>query len=923
VAVGLSQGVRLGPYQIVAPLGAGGMGAVYKATDTRLGRTVAIKVVADCGSNDPQRQRRFEQEARAVSALSHPNICVLYDVGCETPAGGHPSAEDPPTPSGPLQFLVMEYLEGETLSKRLRGDGVSFDEALEIGAQVADALAVAHRHGIIHRDLKPGNIMLTRSGSGIHARLLDFGLAKLRPTPTSDLESTHSKHEPDTRPGAVLGTLPYMAPEQLEGKATDARSDIFALGCVLYEMLTGRRAFRGDSEASVISAIMGHEPEPLATLQPATPAALDHLVRRCLQKDLEHRSESAHDLAEELRWLREAYRTTRNSDGHPWRRATDPVSGFGERPAVVTTPPAPRRGRRVALAFSLVAVAVVSYAVTAYLRGWWPWSGDPFRNAVLLQVTAEEGLQAEPALSPDGTLIAYVSVPQDGGTAHIWLTEANGTARTPLTSGPEPGHDPAWSHDGSAVLFTRHGGARRGIWKVPRLGGNATKVVDNAAQPAVSPDGSRLAFVREVSPSGETRVHVAPLKDVSQARRVTSGQDGLWDHTHPSWSPDGHWLCYAAQHALWKVSVDRGGATRLTSDNESATDPVWSEDGRWVYFTSTREGTTALWKVAANGGTPRRVRSASGSERQPSISGNGERLAFSTDAANLDVVLQTISTGAQQTLAGTAVQELMPRFSPDGQAVVFVSGQTTSRNDLWVQPLDGGRASGQPRPLTNHQEGEVDHPAVSADGRWVAYYHVVNGKRDIWVVPLSGGPSERITTDPASDIEPAWSHDGKQLAFASDRGGGFHIRTVPIADGRAAGREVQVTPSGAYAIAPEWSPTDEWIAYVGGPTTADAEVWVTGADGSGRPQRVTTKAGAFRARWPQKDQMVVGGRWGESTLSLRLVAVATGAPTHLVRPVVLGDNPSDCDFDIDLDSGLVVFAARTSQGTIWTLTKRR
>ncbi len=240
-----------------------------------------------------------------------------------------------------------------------------------------------------------------------------------------------------------------------------------------------------------------------------------------------------------------------------------------------------------------------------------------------------------------------------------------------------------------------------------------------------------------------------------------------------------------------------------------------------------------------------------------------------------------------------------------------------------MQPLDRGRASGEARRLTNDQEGEVDHPAVSEDGRWVAYYRVVNGKRDIWVVPWSGGRSEQITTDPASDIEPAWSHDGKRLAFASDRGGSFHIRTVPIADGHAAGGEVQVTPAGVYAIAPEWSPTDEWIAYVGGQTTADAEVWVTRADGSGLPRPVTTQAGAFRVRWLRMDQMVVSGKWGEHTLSLRFVDAATGAPTQLVRPVVLGDSPSDCDFDIDRDSGLAVFAARTSQGTIWTLTRRR
>jgi eukaryotic-like serine/threonine-protein kinase len=921
--VALSQGVRLGPYQIVAPLGTGGMGAVYKATDTRLGRTVAIKVLADHASGDPERQRRFEQEARAVSALAHPNICVLYDIGREVPTGGRPGDGDSPASSVPVQFLVMEHLEGETLSKRLRQGGVSFDQALEIGAQVADALAKAHHHGVIHRDLKPGNIMLTRTGAGVHTKLLDFGLAKLRPVLPTDVESTHSKHEPDTRPGAVLGTLPYMAPEQLEGKATDGRTDIFALGCVLYEMLTGRRAFSGDSEASVISAIMAHEPTSIATLQPATPAALDHLIRRCLKKDPDERAESAHDLAEDLRWLREVCRTAESGDSHPKRRAMDPVSGSGQMVPPAPAPRPARRRRRLVFALGVLAVGVVSYAVPAYLREWWPWSGEPFRNAIPRQVTAESGLQAEPALSPDGTQIAYVSVPEGGGTAHIWLVEAKGTAKGLLTAGIDSDHDPAWNDDGTFVLFTRHRGAEHGIWTVPRLGGSPTLVVDDAAQPAVSPDGKRLAFVREAPPSGQTRVFVAALRDVSQARPVTSSGDGLWDHGHPSWSPDGRRLCYQAQHALWLVSADGGGARRLTFDNESATDPVWSKDGKSIYYTSSREGTATLWNVEVRNGTPRRVRSASGSERQPSISGNGERLAFSTDVANLNVVLQTVSTGAQQPLVATALQELMPRFTPDRKAVVFVSGTTTTRNQLWLQQLDGGRASGEARALTTYEEGEIDHPAVSADGRWVAFYRVVNGKRDIWVVPLSGGPSAPITTDPASDIEPAWSHDGKQLAFASDRGGSFHIRTVPIAGGHAVGGEVQVTPGGGYAIAPEWSPDDQWIAYVGGPTTADAEVWVVRADGSKTPRPVTTKAGALRVRWPRQDQMVVSGRWGEHTLSLRLVDPATGVPTQLAHPVVLGENPSDCDFDIDLDGGLVVFVGRTSRGNIWTLTRRQ
>jgi tetratricopeptide (TPR) repeat protein len=281
----LSPGTRLGPYEILAAIGAGGMGEVYQARDTRLGRTVAIKVLPPGASADPARRARFEQEARAVSSLNHPHICVLHDIGRE----------------GDTDFLVMEYLDGQTLAQRLHKGSLPLAQAVELGAQVADALATAHRHGIVHRDLKPANVMLTKAG----AKLLDFGLAKLKPPPLAAGAgvSELSTQAPATMPGMVMGTVPYMAPEQLEGKETDARTDLFAFGCVLYEMLTAQRAFGGDSEASVISAIMRGEPAPLSSLQPLTPPALDRLVRRCLAKDPDDRWQHAADVAEELRGI--------------------------------------------------------------------------------------------------------------------------------------------------------------------------------------------------------------------------------------------------------------------------------------------------------------------------------------------------------------------------------------------------------------------------------------------------------------------------------------------------------------------------------------------------------------------------------------------------------------------------------------------
>ncbi len=294
----LKPGTTLGPYQIEAPIGAGGMGEVYRARDTRLDRTVAIKVLPEHVAADPDLKQRFEREARTVAALNHPHICTLYDIGGQVPT-------DPSTGSGstssrePVDFLVMEYLDGETLAQRVRKGALPLDQALRVSIDIADALDKAHRQGIVHRDLKPGNIMLTRAG----AKLLDFGLAKFR-APGMDgareFSAATTQSEPLTERGTILGTLPYMAPEQVEGKEADARTDIFAFGSVVYETVTGQRAFTGESHANLIAAILDHHPPALSTHQPSTPPALDLTVTRCLAKDPDERWQDARDLVFQL-----------------------------------------------------------------------------------------------------------------------------------------------------------------------------------------------------------------------------------------------------------------------------------------------------------------------------------------------------------------------------------------------------------------------------------------------------------------------------------------------------------------------------------------------------------------------------------------------------------------------------------------------
>ena len=900
----LAAGFRLGPYEIQTPIGAGGMGEVYKARDTRLGRTVAIKVLPAFAAADPDRRRRFEHEARAASALEHPNICVLHDIGCETPV--HPSQPD--APGGPLHFLVMEYVEGRTLAERLRTGPLPLGQVLDVGAQIGDALAVAHGRGIVHRDLKPANVMLVGSSGAPRVKLLDFGLAKLGPQLLAEgaEAATTFMRDPLTAPGEFLGTLPYMAPEQLEGQEADARTDVFAFGCVLYEMLTGRRAFAGSNMASVISSIMTAAPPPIASLQPVTPYALDRLISGCLAKERSERRESAHDLAEDLRSI------AASDSGRPTGPVVLPQT---------TSSGSAEMGRRVTVPWLAIAVTAALLATAMAVYQWIrpDQTDDPILHAVPAQLTSAPGLQGEPALSPDGSQVAFVS--DEGGTPHVWLVAADGASTLQLTTGDDPDHDPAWLQDGSAILFTRIRNGRQGIWRVPRLGGVATLLVADAADPSVSPDGLRLAFVREVAPSAEPRVFVAQLSNVENAVQRTTDAGGRWEHRHPAWSPDGRMLCYRVHHALWTVSPDGGKAERLTFDNESARHPVWSSDGKSVYYTSGREGTVALWRVDIGSRSPQRMTLGSGPESDASISRDGTTLVYSTNLEDYNVVVGDLASGVERSF-GTRRVEQMPRFSQDGSAAVFISDRVDGRDELWEQLLADGVASGEARRVTRHDAGEAVHPAVSPDGRWIAYYRAVEDQRHIWVVSSDGVSPVQFTTDPASDIQPGWSPDGSQLAFTSERDGRFHIWVAPVANGRPAGPARQLTRGQAREMAPEWSPDGAWIAYTTEPTASTGDVWVTRSDGSGTPRRVTTDAGALRVRWIKPDQMMVSGSWGAATLSVRYVDPLTRTVTVPSPPIVFGDDLAMSDFDVDVKHGRITFGRVTRTGNIWKLNGR-
>src|SRR5512139_1549534 len=469
----LSPGTRLGPYEITALIGSGGMGEVYRARDTRLDRSVAIKILPPEFSADPDRRARFEREARTIASLNHPHICTLHDVGSTSSPQG---ASEPP-----VLYLVMEHLTGETLAERLEKGPLPLEQALSVATEIADALAAAHRQGIIHRDLKPGNVMLTKAG----AKLLDFGLAKLvghgAAPAAAQLASAATRSAPLTAEGTIVGTLQYMAPEQVEGKPADARTDLWALGAILYEMVTGKRAFEAKSAASLITAIMSVEPASVSTLQPLTPPSVDRLVRQCLAKDPDDRWQTAHDVANELRWLREASGVGAPTGVHPRRR----------------------RLLRTAL---IVASLVVATAVGAGVM----WLLRPSRPVTS---TVRSALLVNPADDLNAGGVRPERLPTPGGS------------RTALT----------WTPDGQALIFV---GRRAGVQQlyVRRLDAAEARPLahtEDAQGLAVSRDGQWVAFwaggvIKKVPVGGGPAVDLARGIGLPPAGLVWDAHGGLF-----------------------------------------------------------------------------------------------------------------------------------------------------------------------------------------------------------------------------------------------------------------------------------------------------------------------------------------------------------------------------------------------------------
>ena len=873
----LSPGTTIGPYEIQAPLGEGGMGAVYQAHDPTLQRTVAIKVLA---KQDEDASARLLQEARAASALNHPHICTIYEVG------EHEGQA----------FIVMEHVEGKPLSALIPADGLPPESVIRYGTQIADALAHAHERGIVHRDLKSQDVVITPEG---RAKVLDFGLAAR--IPQADAEAVTKTQEAIPHAGMLVGTLAYMAPEVLRGEPATARSDIWALGVLLYEMASGKPPFSGTTQTDIVSAIIKEQP---ATLPVSVSPGLRNVIHHCLTKEPARRYPHPSAIQAALETIQSETVIRRSGSTPAWGSLL--------------------RWRTLAV---LGGIAMV---VLALRMSPWSQTGVGRSRAVprlsnAVQITVAQGVEDFPTWSPDGRSLAYAAADRAefrGGNWDIWVTQVG--SATPLNRTPDHvGTDsfPSWSPDGLEIAFhsSREGD---GLFLMSPLTGPPRQVANveppMAARWASSPrwtrDGTRLASL-----NGQN-VDIATLRTGEVSRLPLPGRSS--GRRDLSWSPDGRHFVYVVARnrvanitQLWVMRLADGDAWPLTDGRANDWSPTWPPDGRSVFFVTNRGGSMDLWRqrVTSDGtgeGDPEPVTSGIGM-RRATFSPDGSRLAYSRGqrVGNLwriripqDGQRATWTDAQQLTFDQSLVSSV--NVSPDGQRLAVASDRT-GNTDVWVMPAAGGEL----RQLTTERTPDW-MPAWSPDGTRIAFYAFRSGTRHLWTIPAAGGRPQQITDGEAADYQPAWSPDGEELAFYSLRGGVMDVWIVPAGGGEPR----QVTSTSGRNFFPQWSPDGAWLVFCS-LRSGDARLWRIPARG-GSAEQITSGL-AWYPSWSRDGDRIYFTGTGEREGNIWQVS-PDGTNEHAVTD--LGGKPGTLQpAALTTDGEYLLFSWVEDFGDIWVM----